>query len=109
MSCLVFGPGNNHFNEYLAFSRKSIYSYGFNWDVNPIIGIEGKVTNGYGGTPGTGLLTIPSANESLYYVGASYKPSQKDTYLRPLLEMNHALLQGGLTVENSILPLLIFM
>ncbi len=100
----LFGPGNNHFNQELAFSRKSIYGFGFNWDVNPIIGIEGKITNGYGGTPATGLLTIPSANESLYYVGASYKPSQKDTSLSPLLEKNEALLLGGLTVENALIP-----
>ncbi len=100
----LLGPGNNHFNHDLDFSKKSIYSYGFNWDVNPIIGIEGKITNGYGGTPATGLLTIPSANESLYYVGLSYKPSQKDTNLMPLLEKNEALLQGGLTVENALIP-----
>tara|TARA_Y100000589_G_scaffold182687_1_gene173043 strand:- start:1580 stop:3412 length:1833 start_codon:yes stop_codon:yes gene_type:complete len=100
----LLGPGNNHFNHNLAFSRKSIYSYGFNWNINPIIGIEGKITNGYGGTPATGLLTIPSANESLYYVGASYRPSQKDTNLKPLLEKNEALLHGGLTVENAFLP-----
>ena len=100
----LFGPGNNYFNQDLAFSRKSIYSFGFNWDVNPIIGIEGKITNGYGATPATGILTIPSANESLYYVGASYKPSREDTDLSPLLEKDRDLLFGGLTVENATIP-----
>ena len=28
----VFGPGNNSFDENLDFKKKSIYSYGFNWD-----------------------------------------------------------------------------
>ena len=42
----LFGPGNNSFNENLEYLRKPIYSYGFNWDASPVIGIEGKVTNG---------------------------------------------------------------
>ena len=84
----LFGPGNNYFDEKLKFSRKPVYSLGFVWNVNPIIGFEGKVTNGYGATPATGLLTIPSANESLYYLGASYKPYLSDTYFKPLKNEN---------------------
>ena len=70
----IFGPGDNSFDENLNFKRKSIYNYGFNWDLNPIVGIEGKITNGYGLTPSTSLLTIPSDNKPLYYVGGTYKP-----------------------------------
>ena len=99
----LLGPGNNYFDENLIFSRRSIYSLGFNWNANPIIGFEGKVTNGYGATPATGLLTIPSANETLYYLGASYKPYLNDTYLKPLKEGNKLVKFGGLTVDNSIL------
>ena len=44
----IFGPGHNSFDENLKFQRNPIYSYGFNWNLNPIIGIEGKITNGYG-------------------------------------------------------------
>ena len=43
----LFGEGNNSFDENLKFSKKPIYSYGFLWDVNQIIGLEGKITNGY--------------------------------------------------------------
>ncbi len=100
----LFGPGNNYFNENLEFSRKPIYSFGVNWNVNPIIGFEGKVTNGYGATPATGILTIPSANEALYYLGASYKPYLNDTILIPLDNENKSLEFGGLTVDNSVLP-----
>jgi len=100
----LFGPGNNYFNESLKFSRKPIYSFGVNWNVNPIIGLEGKVTNGYGATPTTGLLTIPSANEALYYLGVSYKPYLRDTNLLPLKNENKLLKFGGLSVDNSILP-----
>ena len=99
----LLGPGNNYFNENLEFSRKSIYSYGAIWNVNPIIGFEVKVTNGYGATPATGILTIPSANEPLYYLGATYKPYLRDTYLLDL-NNNNFLNFGGLTVENAIIP-----
>ena len=42
----VFGPGHNSFDENLNFHRTPIYSYGLNWNLNPIIFIEGKITNG---------------------------------------------------------------
>ncbi len=99
----LFGPGNNYFDENLKFARKPVYSLGIIWNVNPIIGFEGKITNGYGATPATGLLTIPSSNEVLYYLGASYKPYLSDTYLKPLKNENKLSKFGGLTVDNSIL------
>ena len=46
----LFGPGNNSFDEDIEFHNKPIYSYGFLWDVNNLIGLEGKITNGYGNT-----------------------------------------------------------
>ena len=36
------GPGYNHFDKDLNYTRKSIYSFGLGWDINPQIGIEGK-------------------------------------------------------------------
>ena len=100
----LFGPGNNSFDENLNFKRKSIYSYGFNWDLSPIVGIEGKITNGYGLTPSTSLLTIPSDDKPLYYIGGKYQPSLEDTELAPLSKNNNLLLFGGLTVENALFP-----
>ena len=100
----IFGPGNNSFDENLDFKRKSIYSYGFNWDVSPVVGIEGKITNGYGLTPSTSFLTIPSDNKPLYYIGGNYKPFLEDTRFAPLNKKNELLLFGGLTVENALLP-----
>ena len=101
----LFGPGNNYFDDTLKFSRKPIYSFGLNWDLNPIFGIEGKITNGYGSTPATGLLTIPSDNEPLYYLSGTYKPYQKDTVLKPLEKEDEILLMGGLTVSNGLIPI----
>tara|TARA_B100000886_G_scaffold123094_1_gene82929 strand:+ start:1330 stop:3102 length:1773 start_codon:yes stop_codon:yes gene_type:complete len=100
----LFGPGNNSFNEDLKYLRKPIYSYGFNWDASPIIGIEGKVTNSYGATPSTSLLTIPSDNKPLYYVGANYKPFLEDIRFEPLSKSANTLVFGGVTVNNALFP-----
>ena len=100
----LFGPGNNSFDENLNFGRKSIYSYGFNWDSSPVVSIEGKITNGFGLTPSTSLLTIPSDNKPLYYVGGKYKPFLEDTKFAPLNKNNELLLFGGVTVENALFP-----
>ena len=78
----------NQKHKNLNYQRNSIYSYGINWDVNQIISFEGKITNGYGSTPSTSLLTIPSDNKPLYYVGANYKPFLEDTKFSPLNKNN---------------------
>ena len=100
----LLGPGNNYFDTDINYSRKSIYSYGVNWDVNPIIAFQGKITNGYGSTPGTSLLTMPSDNQPLYYLSGTYKPYLEDTYMLPLEKYNKLLTFGGLTVENALIP-----
>ncbi len=98
------GPGNNHFDRDLKYSRKSIYSYGLGWDINPQIGIEGKITNSYGATPTTGLLTIPSDNLPLYSANITYRPYGEDTYLTPLNERDKSISKGGITVSNALIP-----
>ena len=100
----LFGPGNNYFDKNLNFSRKPIYSYGLNWDFDPVLGLEAKITNGYGSTPATGLLTIPSDNKPLYYLSGTYRPYQNDTELMPLENEDYPLLHGGLTVSNALIP-----
>ncbi len=99
-----FGPGNNYFDTGLNYSRKSIYSYGLGWDINPKIGIEGKITNSYGASPSTGLLTIPSDNKPLYSANIIYKPYEEDTYLEPLNERDKLISYGGITVNNALIP-----
>jgi len=100
----LLGPGNNSFNEDLKYIRKPIYSFGFNWDTSPIISIEAKVTNSYGTTPATSILTIPSDNKPLYYAGINYKPFLDDIKFVPLSESNNSLLFGGVTVNNALFP-----
>ena len=99
-----FGPGNNHFDKDLNYTRKSIYSFGLGWDINPQIGIEGKITNSYGSTPSTGLLTIPSDNLPLYTANIIYRPYEKDTHLTLLNERDKSISNGGITVNNALIP-----
>ncbi|MBO8219467.1 hypothetical protein [Prochlorococcus marinus] len=98
------GPGNNYFDSDLNYSRKSIYSFGLGWDINSKIGIEGKITNSYGASPSTGLLTIPSDNLPLYSANITYKPHGEDTYLNPLNERDRFISNSGITVNNALIP-----
>ena len=98
------GPGNNYFDKDLNYSRKPIYSIGLGWDVNSKIGIEGKITNSFGASPSTGLLTIPSDNQLLYSANITYKPYGEDTYLTPLNERDKLISNGGITVNNALMP-----
>ncbi len=98
------GPGNNYFDDDLIYSRKSIYSFGLGWDINSQIGIEGKITNSYGSTPSTGLLTIPSDNRPLYSANVTYRPNGEDTSLSPLTQRDTSISNGGITVSNALIP-----
>ena len=98
------GPGNNHFDRNLNFSRKPIYTFGLNWDINKKIGIETKITNGFGSTPSTGILTLPSDNVVLYAANIKYKADGKDTPLKTLNKRDKLMSYGGITVNNALIP-----
>ena len=98
------GPGNNYFDSNLNYSRKSIYSFGLGWDINPMIGIEAKITNSYGSSPSTGLLTIPSDNKALYSANIIFRPYEEDTFLKPLNEKEVLISYGGISVSNALIP-----
>tara|TARA_Y100001978_G_scaffold202978_1_gene226036 strand:- start:815 stop:2635 length:1821 start_codon:yes stop_codon:yes gene_type:complete len=99
-----FGPGNNYFDSELKFSKKSIYSFGLGWNVNPKIGIEGTITNSYGSSPSTGLLTIPSDNKPLYSANIIYNYFEEDTFLKPLNARDKLISYGGINVSNALIP-----
>ena len=101
---IPLGPGNNYFDSGLNFSRKPIYSFGLGWHINPKIGIEGKITNAYGSTPSTGLLTIPSDNRPLYSANIIYKPFEEDTFLKPLNVRDKLISYGGIINSNALIP-----
>ena len=98
------GPGDNYFDSDLIYNRKAIYSVVLGWDINPKIGVEGKITNSFGATPSTGLLTIPSDNLPLYSANIIYNPHGNDTYLTELDERDKSISNGGITVNNALIP-----
>ncbi len=98
------GPGNNNFDSSLVFSRVPIYNFGINWDINPRIGIEGMLTNSFGATPATGILTIPSEDKLGYYAGFRYTPWGIDSPQRPFSPREKSLANGGLTVNTALVP-----
>ena len=100
----LFGPGNNYFDQNLNYSRKSIYSFGLGWDISPKIGLQGKITNSYGSTPSTGILTIPTDNKPLYSANIIYKLYEDDIFLKPLLKRDKLMSFGGTTVNNALIP-----
>ena len=97
------GPGDNYFDSNLKYSNKFIYDYGLNWDINQRIGVEGKITNSYGSSPSTGLLTIPSDNKNLYSVNFTHNPQGEDTPLDSLGNRDKSISYGGLTVNNALI------
>ena len=101
---IPLGPGNNYFDSNLKYDKKSIYSFGLGWNISPQIGIEGKITNSYGASPSTGLLTIPSDNLPLYSANMTFRPYEMDTYLIPLNERDKLISNGGITVSNALIP-----
>ena len=98
------GPGNNYFNKYLEYSKKNIYSFGFNFEASPKIEIEGKITNGFGGTPATAILTLPSTDKPLYYAGIKINHNSEDINFKEFNKNDNILRFGGLTVSNSYIP-----
>ncbi len=101
---LPLGPGDNSFNSDLDFKKKPILNFGIDWDLNPRIGLEGRLTNGFGATPSTGILTLPSANQLGYYAGIKYTPSAIDSPQREFTFRETSLSKGGLTVGSALIP-----
>ena len=98
------GSGNNSFDSDLEFSRVPIYSAGINWDLNPRIGLQGIITNGFGTTPATAILALPSDNRLGYSANFVYTPGTADTPQVPLTPRQQTLAKGGLTVNTALVP-----
>lgn len=98
------GPGNNNFDNHLDFYKYPIYSYGFSWEPSPIVGINAKITNSFGETPATSILTIPSGNLPIYSVGLNLKHGYLDVPIREFKDYEISNLFGGLSVSNALIP-----
>ncbi len=98
------GTGTNSFDADLVFSRVPILSAGINWDLNPRIGLKGLITNGFGATPATALLALPSDNRIGYSASFVFTPGTADTPQAPLTPRQQSLAKGGLTVNTALVP-----
>ncbi len=100
----LFGNSRNTFDKDLYFSKNNIYSYGINWNPNSIVDFNLGVTNAFGLTPATSLLTIPSANLPLYEFQMTIRPDYRDTIKPWIKSEKKYLYQSGLTVNNPFIP-----
>ena len=98
------GSGTNNFDENLKFSRVPILSGGINLHLNPRIALQGQITNGFGATPATAILTLPSDNRIGYSANFIYTPGALDTPQPPLSPIQQSLSLGGLTVSTALVP-----
>ena len=98
------GPGSNSFNGNLQFSRVPILAGGVNWALNPRIALEGLLTNGFGATPATALLALPSSNRLGYMARFNYTPSEADTPQPKLGSRLESIALGGITVNTALVP-----
>jgi hypothetical protein len=99
------GPGNNAFDGSLSFYRVPIVSVGANYAVNPRIGLEAAVTNGYGLTPATAILALPSApTEPMLSGRFVWTPTAPDSPKVRFTPRQRSLALGGLSVSTAVLP-----
>ena len=98
------GSGTNNFDRNLKFSRVPILSAGINMHLNPRIALQGQLTNGFGLTPATSLLTLPSDNRLGYSASFVYTADALDTPQPLLNSIQESLSLGGLTVNTALVP-----
>ena len=98
------GSGNNNFDRNLEYSKVPIFSGGINLHLNPRIALQGQLTNGFGLTPATALLTLPSDNRVGYSASFVYTPDAADTPQPSLSPKQESLSIGGLTVNTALVP-----
>jgi len=99
------GPGNNSFDSNLVYSRTPILSLGTNLAVNPRIGLEASVTNGFGLSPSTAILALPSAPRQPLLSGRfTWTPGAPDSKNPHYTPRQASLALGGFTVNTALTP-----
>ena len=99
-----FGSGNNNFDRDIKYTKVPIFSGGINFHLNPRIALQGQLTNGFGLTPATALLTLPSDNRLGYSARFIYTPDAADTPQPSFSPKQQSLSLGGLTVNTALVP-----
>ena len=98
------GNGANSFDKNLIYSKVPVLSGGINWHLNPRIALQGLLTNGFGATPATSLLTLPSDNRLGYSTNLVLTLDAPDTPQPSLSPLQKSLSLGGLTVNTALVP-----
>jgi hypothetical protein len=102
---LPFGPGSNAFDADLVYSRVPILSAGANIAVNPRIGLEASITNGFGLSPATAILALPSApTEPMLNARFTWNPGAMDSPSPRYSRRQTSLALGGLSVNTALTP-----
>ncbi len=91
--------GENYFDKNLNFKKAIIYDFGLSYSIDPKISFQSYLTNSFGATPATGILTIPSDNNLIIGTRLVYKPTSKDYEGKKYIKNNY--LYDGLSVSNS--------
>ena len=99
------GPGDNAFDSSLSFTRVPIYSIGTLVALNPRIGLEARVSNGYGLSPATAILALPSAPyEPMVAARLVWNPVAPDSPQPAYTPRQASLALGGLSVNTALTP-----
>jgi hypothetical protein len=99
------GPGNNSFDSNLVYSRTPILSLGTSVAINPRIGLEASVTNGFGLSPSTAILALPSAPWQPMLSGRfTWTPGAPDSKSPNYTARQASLALGGLSVNTALTP-----
>ena len=102
---LPLGPGNNAFNGDLVYSRVPILSAGAHIAVTPRIGLEASVTNGFGLSPATAILALPSApSEPMLSARFTVNPGAPDSPSPRYTPRQASFALGGLSVNTALTP-----
>ena len=97
--------GKNSFNQDLNFEQKIISTLGFLYSFDTKTAVEGYLTNSFGSTPSTSILTLPSSNELIIGSRFIYTPSgllgsnepdpiRRNQYFTSNLSVNNTFLLG---------------
>ncbi len=93
--------GTNRFDENLRFNKAIIYTSGFNYTLDSKTAFEGYLTNSFGSTPSTSILTIPSDNTLIIGSRFIYTPLAKYTSKSRAENYSIDNLMNGLSITNS--------
>ena len=95
--------GNNSFNQDLIFEQKLISTLGFIYSFDTKTAFEGYVTNSFGSTPSTAILTLPSSNELILGSKFIYTPGGFLSKKEPDQIRRNPYFLSSLSVNNTFL------